>query len=58
MWFYHWLKNSKSSIDWKTHIQLYLENFYYWLENAIMSIQNLKSIQNIFFLDPGNSPKK
>ena len=35
MWFYYWLQNANSIIDWKTRIQLYLQNFHYWLQNAI-----------------------
>ena len=35
MWFYYWLQNENSIIDWKTRIQLYLQNLYYWLKNAI-----------------------
>ncbi len=33
--FYYWLQNANSSIDWKTHIQLYLQNFHNWLQNTI-----------------------
>ena len=35
MWFYYWLENANSSVDWKTGIQLYLQNLYYWLQNTI-----------------------
>jgi hypothetical protein len=29
MWFYFWLQNTNFIIDWKTRVQLYLENFDY-----------------------------